>query len=76
MTFGAYLHEQRVAHNVNRADFAARAGITPAQLHELELNHRLPSCAELDRIAAALEVPAVLLMAQAGYVRLGGTRAG
>ena len=68
MTFGSYLHQQRVAHNLSRAVFAGQLGTSLTHLGELETMRQPPSYAEVQRIAAILQLPPDVLLAQAGYV--------
>ncbi len=77
MPFGTYLHQERLAHQWPRADFAERLGITLAQLSALEANRVLPSYAELQRLGALLQVSPVDLLAHAGYLHpVAPTRSG
>lgn len=62
---GAELRRLRRQAGLSQAELAARAGVRRATISELETGERLPMVETLERIAAVLGVPAVLIIAAA-----------
>ena len=58
---GTRIRETRLRKEVRQVDLARRAGISASYLNLIEHNRRRPGAALLERIAAALDVPAVTL---------------
>lgn len=59
---GARIRSLRQARGLTQEQLAERAGLHPTYVAKIEAGTRLPSLEVLDRLAAALEVPASLVV--------------
>ena len=67
-TYGNIVRSARLAAHVGQADFAARIGMTAAQLCKIEKGRSRPSIRTMDRVAEALDMSVADLLSRAWEV--------
>lgn len=74
-SYGTLIRDARLAAHVKQADFAARLGMTAAQLCKIEKGGSKPSMRTMDRVAEALDMPVADLLSRAWEERSTAERA-